>query len=86
MSCWLQDVSCGVQGGLRRLGEAQSFRTVVPGHLALLERVLEVLAGTAPTFSDLCGLCPRSVEILARPGAAIFGIFWVCVFFCHTKD
>ena len=29
-----------------------------PGHLALLERVLEVLAGTAPSLSQLCGLLP----------------------------
>ena len=33
----------------------------IPGHLALLDRVLEVLAGTAPSFSQLCGMFPRSV-------------------------
>ena len=31
----------------------------VPGHLALLDRVLEVLAGTAPSFSQICGMFPR---------------------------
>ena len=32
---------------------------LVPGHLALLERVLEVLAGTAPSLSQLCGAIPK---------------------------
>ena len=34
---------------------------LIPGHLALLDRVLEVLAGTAPSFSHICGMFPRSV-------------------------
>ena len=66
-------------------GDFHDFRNL-PGHLALLERVLEVLAGTAPSFSQLCGLCSRYVGNSARPGAAIFGIFWVCVCFFYTKD
>ena len=47
-------------GGLRALEEAWDdfLLETFPGHLALLERVLEVLAGTAPSFSQLCGLFP----------------------------
>ena len=79
-------------GGLRALEEAWDdfLLEAFPGHLALLERVLEVLAGTAPSFSQLCGVFLGIVgKILARPGAPFqrfLGIFWVCVYFCHTKD
>ena len=56
-----------------------------PGHLALLDRVLVVLASPPGPLTDKSAASPdRRMDFLFSQ--RFFGIFWVCVCFFHTKD